>query len=1257
MYNWKCKRLILISATDLKTNIAHSEVESFLIAKLIEQTGDSMSDFNKKRWQNRFSKWETDQNRVAPNLVVFIDGLNQQPNFEWVRWLEGANLLLERLGGVLVLSSRECYFTNRIKNGLMSQTQIISVREWTKAELSEILGFKGNEINKLNPSVTKTLKNPRVLAIAFDLLDNAHIEGFDELSVERLLLEHIRASERDGNALETPDQFIKRLSEHAQAITDRIKEENHEDRLVFETTDASSAPPYNLSADLLAVTEGRFFNSLPKDPTLYSLSDEGLVLALSLSVIKALQKSERNGKDISETLDEILEPIAALDKTAEVIFAAMLVASIDNNCTENIQMALICSYLRLQNIDNNNYPIFASITRKATKGAMLALFELATSHEYSANKDWLLVGLRQNRHHIECWEIMSSYLNEWLRYYSLSPELGLHYVNYNQDPEKSAQKYAQKIEERKNLLEDRMKDISDTEKIYLSEKMQQHDDIDTASLSTDAFTLMTGMLLSGFAQSLVAWNFSQAINGNYRSPHEEFRFLIQFNRHDWREARERLLAESSILQGDEISRTGKWALVGILRATSTESDAKHEVALVKELTAGEKNFPGWSLIENYCDTDPCDPFSETPTNIKDTAKKYSQINITNVRKSLGMGTEDHFLRGALPGLARFSPETAIDVYRKLADDISKRSDHELGLGLFFLEENTVLLSGQIVSQFLEKVVDSSGSDVADSKDAQEQQRNSQFSLLIALPHLDGNAQLEKLMSLPSNVPLLLDMIEFFQSADSDKLEDSLNTVDQSEDFNKQIAILLFACYSRTDLSQRACEIVQNLVSSTNSVVRAQAMNIIGYLKKPNLVKSFVGTGWKASLLDSKETYFERWYGSAIIIQAGVMGFLNANEVLDRISPEHYDTAASALGNDIKNNIFELLRASIERSLEIEFSFCPPEVEMILDTKKTNTAPLVSLSHSDQKLSTEDYDERQKPGWDAFEKFEDLLTKEKANLIIENIGSKAIESCVIVASEITKQLAETFLALPEQKLMRVQNIGLMIAEKLSELDPLLAKKLFEHLAGRRAFINLVFGLNKIPLESKCVWNSADNEEINSLRDERLDGAPTDHAIALEVVSALTFGKSQFLKNYVLDRLERDEPSMIARALMVCGFGEEVKSTEEILARFADAKGLIGTAAKAAKYAYDRNCWSHYWFTQMCQTSSSEDFWCSSILFLKIVDARHALWEHRIKRNGEPVKRFEPSIQNQLENRIQKWKTKREKTLFGLNAPSPVFVSGD
>ena len=160
-----------------------------------------------------------------------------------------------------------------------------------------------------------------------------------------------------------------------------------------------------------------------------------------------------------------------------------------------------------------------------------------------------------------------------------------------------------------------------------------------------------------------------------------------------------------------------------------------------------------------------------------------------------------------------------------------------------------------------------------------------------------------------------------------------------------------------------------------------------------------------------------------------------------------------------------------------------------------------------------------------------------------------------------------------------------------------------------------------------------------------------------MAALMAGKTAFLERYVRNNLKHREPIANARALMVIGFGEVSTSSDEILIKYADVNGLIGKAAKSARFAYDRNRWALHWFEKMCTTDSAEEFWRLSALFLKIVDARFGLWDESVARTGAAVSKFAPSIRSKMQNRVKAWKAKREKTLCGDKTPGEVYLMLD
>ena len=141
------------------------------------------------------------------------------------------------------------------------------------------------------------------------------------------------------------------------------------------------------------------------------------------------------------------------------------------------------------------------------------------------------------------------------------------------------------------------------------------------------------------------------------------------------------------------------------------------------------------------------------------------------------------------------------------------------------------------------------------------------------------------------------------------------------------------------------------------------------------------------------------------------------------------------------------------------------------------------------------------------------------------------------------------------------------------------------------------------------------------------------------------------------MDRGEPEGIARALLVAGFSNQDDDNKDVIGCYGDAKGFIGEAYKAAKYAHDRDEWARYWFEGMCKADCPTEFWRYSILFTKIVDGRFTIWDSEYTRQEEPMRLFASSIDEEAHRRMEKWRQNREQTLFGAKKPGNVFLPGN
>jgi hypothetical protein len=252
----------------------------------------------------------------------------------------------------------------------------IIVSEWTESERDELMIEQGIDASSLHPLVAASLRNPRILGIAFELLDKAEISDLEELNVSRLLFEHMRVSERDAPVPQPVHEFARKLQKHAQTIIHRLTEKQLDDLKVFEE-------------DMGAVADGRFFQTIDGDPTRYCLKDEGLTLALGFAIIDRLLIAKRNTRDLHAILDEILEPVAALDDTANVIMAALTIAAVSDSYGQDITSALAKGFSVLQNPDQSNYPVLVNLVKSQPQGFLDAAYSLGLAGGHQSNFDWL----------------------------------------------------------------------------------------------------------------------------------------------------------------------------------------------------------------------------------------------------------------------------------------------------------------------------------------------------------------------------------------------------------------------------------------------------------------------------------------------------------------------------------------------------------------------------------------------------------------------------------------------------------------------------------------------------------------------------------------------------------------------------------------------------------------------------------------------------------------------------------------------------
>jgi hypothetical protein len=1256
---------LLVPATDLRPEaVPYGSVDGWLIERFIQQTGDIKTDDLLRRWERRLKSWRKIPTGGAIRFVVCIDGLNQQPTLDWARFLNGLCAIVTELGGHLFVTSRQGYFDKSVKTALAVDIVTIQVLEWSDAELDEILVQQGVDPKSVLGATRASLKNPRLLGIACDLKAQGSIIEFSELNAERLLFEHIRASEADGTSAETASQFSSRLAHHANDVLNRVRRQETEDRLIFELSNGNG---YLLGTEMAAVVSERFFVTLPEDQSLYQLAEPGLSLALGIALIKALQKGERNSRDIPETLELLIEPIAALDKTADAMFSAMIVASVDGECSDQVKAALIHGFVKLQNVLDADGGVFVGIIRNAIEASMLVINRVASdSQQYLPQKDWLIEALRQCRRDENCWPTMSKHISEWLRTYSRSPDVAMspRFAHTNTEEAKA------EFEKCKEKLTKKTEAMTEWEQAFLADKLLERDDLDPSVLHEIAFEWLAGVSLAPFAEDLIASAFSRCFNSGWHSPYDEFAALLRFNSVDWAATLEASIGPLTELLQSENSSTSKWAGVSVLRGLGDIDLGEQAEAIFHELTKDREHFGPWRLIETYCDVDPCDPATANPTTINRTVERCRDIDREAFAQDRWMGESEHFLRDALPGLVRFAPDTAAHVWQSIATVLANSIRETSYIGITELESNCSVLSETNIKELLDFILV-----LCNEGDAHPNKNKNNwlaiwFTLNVCFPHMTGDAQVDFMLGLSAHGPPLLSFADVLKAPSRQKLEAALQQAISTNDNDCQLALLMFAGCKGEELTDESKAYLNQLLEDENTVVRSQAMQAICTHNLTDSIQRLLDNGWTSAGLHEDNNHSEIWYGSQVIVRAAKLGFVPGSEVLKRISPRFYGTIAREREQTGKAELSRLLSASVNAVLGLKLPFQPPEIEEIdqdsaLESSKPIFKKLSNLAETSGPLeffkalneTDDEFQQRQKQAWRSFEAFQAALGEKEARTVIESAGYASVSAWVENAPQDASECAEALIGQNEAGQYELVNFGLMLARALSFVNPSLARRLYAALSDRKGFRKIVCGLSAYPFEAKCIWESADCSELDDTRALRLENAKNDHELAQEVLAAIKGGKQHFLDGYVAEGLKSLQPALIARALMILGFGLSSEETERVLVRYLDIRGFAGKAARAAKYANDRNKWAHHWYSEMAKTKSKIDFWRYSVLFLKIVDGRFDVWFNNVGTKGAVFCDFWPTIDESASKRAKAWKSKREKTFCGEKVPAEIYLRLD
>ena len=1245
--------MVVLSPRDGQDVAGPDDCERLLASSIPAQSGGAANETVVSGWRRKLVRWRDLDQPDRPRLIVVLDGVNQRPQTDWARVIGVFDDTLKRLGGRLIVTARTVYYETRLKRRLMvavEELEELEVLEWTVGERNEILAAHGIRYAGLHgdhdsdATVGRALLNPRLLGIAVRLLKGKAIEHIEELNVSHLLFEHLRTRELESRDPEPAQECVRRLRILARQVLNRLQGGTIDDVVIFDVE------------DLRIVADGRYFVPVDGDATRYALQIDGLVLAFGFLVLDRLRTAQSNRRNLAAELAVAVDPVASLDQTAAVLMAALTCACIDDTQSDEVVVALLRAFAELQNPNQDDLEAFKWLARRRTRAFLDAARHLCLAGWNQPNVDWIEGALMSLMPPLstdgEASGGIQAAISIWLGCHAASPEIG-----GDSHPKLGAEELAKHKEDRDKKLAS----LSPAEMRLLDGMEETAGDI--GALYRLAFRLMAGRRIESLAPAIVRWTLANRIYTHRRRLHEEAQYPVRLNRRDWRAARAALLRESSVFRRPDATKLGTCALVGLLRMTGDPEDAREADELAARIS-DSKPMRG-RLIEQYCSTDPCDPLAPKPSNVSDTARRYDTVDVQGLYSGSWKGSGEHFLEMARPGVARFEPQAAVEKHRQLLGDVLKRRGLSLSRGLSVSLPHSALLTSDMA------IALTSAGEYWRREIGELRERDrwwvSQELLFLAFPRLSGEEQLKALLGTTVGDDVLRSLLKVMKPVDEDIFDQYFETACMENDSRRQYFLLAFAEGTGIHMRARSRSRLASLVTSENGSVRMVVFARILHLEDELLMKRVVDSGWCA--MDTKErNIYENAYGSAMLVEGALHKWISVDEALARMSPEHCGWAARRLGPVAGRKVAGMVEASIETALSLTMEHEVPDVEY--DCRPGDRVESSPRSIGRAALESDDvaevvkgrtdrgeaFEQRQKRRQEAFETFGRRMRDAGAWIVLEDIALDEFEAIASADGAAAERWCRLFLEAGESGRRNLHNVVLKLAYALRERYPGRAVALLRSVAGGRPPIRHTVGGARVPLEAMVAWSTAGSEQGREWCRERLDLARNDHEIATEVLAALTERQDSALGEFIRERLDRGEPEGIARGLLVAGFSGQCSERERVLSEYEGAKGFIGEAHKAARYAYERDGWARHWFERMCEADQDGDFWRYSVLFGKIVDGRFALWGGEYERTGEPMRLFEWSVKDEIDRRIRKWEKKRGETLFGARKPPEAFLPG-
>lgn len=1229
--------LALFVSAERFDGVAPKDLDEWLVDLLIEQTGDVPDETIRLRWRHRLTAWRS--HPPPSSVIVVVDGINQRQRPQWDRILNGLQNRLQVIGGHLVVTVRPLFWQKTVAPGLTFKSKLIEVPEWSPGERDQLLKHYGINLDWLDDATLQTLRNPRLLGVAVATLPHQDYVAWKGLTTDRLLMEHLRASQRESFEEEALIQLTDRLSVHAKEVLERVRR-------------SSTEPPKNFEAESTAVIETRFFRTLPGPGGTYELRDEGLTLALGYALIDQLWQMQRSDLDLAERMTHLMDPINAMDRTVDVMFAALMVCSLDSiRFHTKIFAVLLDSFANLQNINDQRFEEFVEIIKGQPAEFFKVLGIFTLERGVRLNQDWFIHAGFEIVATEDAWPAAETAIHQWLHCYNKDA------VNQtNRYPKVNEGEDAKRLQSAQKEIQEVLSALSPFENSLLAQMTEVAGETD--SLFTLALQLLAGRPLAGFASSFVALGLGFALDRHGWTARKAFQQLTAFNRVDRELAKKAFLKAIEPLRSSDTSKAGHWTVVRMLYATGDEAAASEASTIAKKL---REDWLHWEPSPaEWRQSIVADPNASRPIDIDTGLSDFRAIQPDSVLAFMGRTKEDYDLEGFIPKACRFEPESATEKARQILYGLLTRTMLPLRQLIFNGTEYAPLMTRDMALQLVVRVTTSNMLETL----AEREQNILQMVLFsYVAPHLRPEEQLACLTDSAFGSDYLFDVVSSLKPQPTEIILGALQAALDANDEEAAYCTLVAARYGGTPITSELEQLILRCHNATSSKLRGHTFELAIHADLKEIRNAHVQSGWSANTTNTRS--YENWFGSLLLAKACAKRELAIDEMLRRTNPETWFVAVEHVGEAKAKPLVEHFLRRLQGAVGATNNLALPGADLTISTIDQVSYPFLSVDETDRKdgrfprqktfkgmLETDsDFYESRDCLCAISDTFFKGLEGSDARMLIERVTINDLNLLVRTDPMALPQMLEILERANCIERTWLRNLALVVANLVSKDMPERAVALFQKALETQGFVTCALD-DDLTLEHEAIWSSAPSETMSDFWCLRLLNSGNDEILAREVVAAERFGAATFIRAFVEERADSGSTLDQAYAISVAGFSIQSGQLVGVIEDHLGDKGITGDAAKKAKTAHEAAQWAKKWVSDMCIAESPEEFWCCLIISKTCMDARvttmpilDTKWAH-----------YAPLVSKVRKAAIDEQNKTRKKTLLGQEAPDGVFVTG-